>query len=258
MDRAGVDYWDRNWTNVPAMQFTPDAPQVWGYRDKLIRDLMLRAFEGLPNGASILEAGCAESAVLPYLGSMGYQISGIDYSSVGCEKFSARLKADGVSGTVECGDIFSPPAHMVGMFDAVISFGLVEHFTDTRSTIAALAAFLKPGGRIFTLVPNMQGITGFVQFLAGPSIYRVHEKVSVNRLADAHTGLRIIDCDYLMPTGFGVVNFYEPAPRALFQARRMMIAALARFSWLTWAIDKRVKLPKFSWLAPFTYCIAEK
>lgn len=48
-------------------------------------------------------------------------------------------------------------------FDMVLSFGLIEHFNDTRFIINEHLKFLKPGGTLFITLPNFKGVNGWVQ-----------------------------------------------------------------------------------------------
>ncbi|MBK9252399.1 MAG: methyltransferase domain-containing protein [Proteobacteria bacterium] len=138
--------------------------------------------------------------------------------------------------------MFSIPSEtLCGAADAVVSFGLVEHFTDTPRIMKALARLVRPGGRILTVVPNMTGTVGLTQWVAGPEIRRIHEALSPEMLADAHrqAGLRVLESEYLLPMGYGVVNYNQPAGRLLFELRRGLIAALVRLSWMTWYVDEK-------------------
>ena len=48
-------------------------------------------------------------------------------------------------------------------YDMVLSFGLIEHFSDTASIIKTHLQFLKPGGTLFITLPNFTGVNGWVQ-----------------------------------------------------------------------------------------------
>jgi SAM-dependent methyltransferase len=242
--------------------FQPKKASARFYGDRKLASLLQRTLDGLPEGSVVLEAGCADSTILIYVSSeLHFQVAGIDYSPNGCDRFRQRLAEAGVAAHVECCDLFDPPQALLGKFDALLSFGLVEHFTDTERVIRALAGFVRPGGRMLTLVPNMRGAVGWVQRLAGPAIFAVHEALSPSDLATANrtAGLSVIEADYMLPIGFGVVNYHEPASRLVFVLRRVMVGVLARLSHALWAIDERlVRLPKSGWLSPYSYCIAEK
>jgi len=49
------------------------------------------------------------------------------------------------------------------LYDMVLSFGLIEHFSDTASIIETHLQFLKPGGVLFITLPNFTGVNGWVQ-----------------------------------------------------------------------------------------------
>jgi len=49
------------------------------------------------------------------------------------------------------------------LYDMVLSFGLIEHFSDTSAIIKTHLQFLKPGGVLFITLPNFTGVNGWVQ-----------------------------------------------------------------------------------------------
>jgi SAM-dependent methyltransferase len=49
------------------------------------------------------------------------------------------------------------------LYDLVLSFGLIEHFSDTAAIIETHLQFLKPGGTLFITLPNFTGVNGWVQ-----------------------------------------------------------------------------------------------
>jgi SAM-dependent methyltransferase len=177
VDKAGRVYWDTVWRTFPAPNaFDPNRRGCAYQLDREFARLFADALEGLPADCVTLEAGAADSSVLPYFAKLGHRIIGVDYSEIGCERLRRRLGA--VPGEVMCCDIFNPPASVLHSADLVLSIGLVEHFTDTSNCIAALANFIRPGGRLLTIIPNMQGSVGLLQRLIAPSVYKVHVPLS--------------------------------------------------------------------------------
>src|SRR5207247_404436 len=131
----------------------------------------------------LVEVGCARSAVLPLFAKrLGFRVAGIDYSPNGCEQTRLMLEREGVTGDIYCCDVFSIPDDLVERFDMVVSFGLIEHFSDTMAIVAALSRLLRPGGLIFTSVPNMHGITGFVQKTLNKRIYDIHVPITAEAM----------------------------------------------------------------------------
>lgn len=256
MDRAGAHYWDDHWETVAQTDFRPWSGAVRDYRDQQLAKLILSC---LPDGGHVIEAGCADSTLLPFLGARGYQISGLDYSEVGCARFRQRLARAGMTAQIECCDLFDPPVQLREAADAALSYGLIEHFTDTHACVSAIANLVRPGGILISIIPNMRGLVGLAQKLCARSVYNIHVPLSVSDLLIAHADMEIIDSGYLLPAGFGVVNFHEPGDGVvLSRLKRVSIALLARASWCTWAIDKHVHLPRSALLSPYAYCIARK
>ncbi|HXI00419.1 MAG TPA: class I SAM-dependent methyltransferase [Sphingobacteriaceae bacterium] len=59
-------------------------------------------------------------------------------------------------------------------YDMVSSFGLIEHFGDTKDIISRHVQFLKPGGMLFITLPNFRSVNGWVQKTFDRSNYDKH------------------------------------------------------------------------------------
>jgi trans-aconitate methyltransferase len=88
----------------------------------------------------------------------------------------------------------------VELYDMVLSFGLIEHFSDTKSIIKTHLAFLKPGGSLFITLPNFTGVNGWVQRKFDRENYDKHYIGSMNPslLADhcRQLGLKNVEAYY--------------------------------------------------------------
>jgi SAM-dependent methyltransferase len=95
-------------------------------------------------------------------------------------------------------DLFTYPAE--AEFDFVTSFGLIEHFADTRNIIELHLNFLKPGGTLFITLPNFCGINGWVQRKFDLENYSKHHIQSMDLALLHHTaqqlGLKNIKTSY--------------------------------------------------------------
>src|SRR5476651_189696 len=60
------------------------------------------------------------------------------------------------------------------LYDMVLSFGLIEHFSDTKDILSRHLTFLKPGGVLFVTLPNFKGVNGWVQRKFDRSNYDKH------------------------------------------------------------------------------------
>lgn len=103
---------------------------------------------------SIIELGCAPGVMMRRIQRAvpEAKLRGIDYSENGLEQTIKSIASFGIDADLMLGDIFSfaPPY----LSDLVVSFGLIEHFTDPAEVIRIHRKFAKPGGLIAVTVPN--------------------------------------------------------------------------------------------------------
>ncbi|MGD9637486.1 MAG: class I SAM-dependent methyltransferase [Alphaproteobacteria bacterium] len=266
-DKAGNEYWSGVWQNQ-------DLPKTWDMESLAIKDYVKHSFfikfkesfaefEGRENVAFV-EVGCARSQILPvFAKSFNFDISGIDYSKVGCEQASAILERDGVKGKVYCCDIFNIPDDLVGKFDVVLSIGLIEHFADTKEIVVALSKLLKPKGIMFTNVPNMTKCVGFLQKIFDKKVYDIHIPLDKNKVETAHkdAGLEVIDCSYFLFSNFLVLNLNSTVKKSfIWWLKKLFLNGLVAFSILTWVFERtfKIKLKANSYFSPYINCIARK
>ena len=244
-DLAGQPYWDENWREgaLPP-RFDPSRR---GWRNHVVREfhraMTVAIAERRTAGRRLLEIGCARSSFLPYMAlDFGFQVEGLDYSPAGAAQASRILARDGVDGVVTCGDMFLPPEHMVGQFDVVLSYGVMEHFRDTANALRAAAKFLAPGGVLITLVPNLAGLTGWVQKYLNPRVYEIHVPLDHEQLGTATTdsGLELISSAYVTSSNFGIVNLAGTEGAPTFRARRRVQQLLSLASIAGWLVDEQL------------------
>ncbi len=267
-DKAGEHYWSENWDERPL-------PDVWAIDSRRLRHHVEKAlFEwiaqsvishGLDRASTkLVEVGCARSQVLPLFAKrLGVTVHGIDYSPVGCEQASMILRREGVAGDVYCANIFAVPDHLVGGFDVVVSFGLIEHFADTAAVVTALAGLLRPGGLIFTNIPNMCGIGGFVQRIINRRIYDIHVPLTPREVKDAHerAGIEVIECDYFLCSNLGIINLgIAERNKATWWMKRFALGGLSRISMIPWLLERATgrRLPVSRAFSPYVNCIGRR
>ena len=85
-------------------------------------------------------------------------------------------------------------------YDMVLSFGLIEHFNDTKAIIESHLQFLKPGGVLFITLPNFKSINGWVQRNFDKENYNKHNISSMDpKLLAAYfteLGLKEVESSY--------------------------------------------------------------
>jgi SAM-dependent methyltransferase len=212
VDIAGRDYWERVWRDRRRPSFVDlSGPGARDYPRKCLYSFLRSVLAGeQTRGKKLIEIGCGNSVWLPHFARyFGYDVFGLDYTPSGCARARAILQHAGEEGTIIEGNLFDPPAELVGDFDVVTSFGVVEHFRDTAACLAACARLVKPGGIIITEIPNLSGLLGWLQKLIDRQVYDVHVPLDRRQLALAHAqaGLSVIQSRYLVTVNFGALNW---------------------------------------------------
>lgn len=264
-DKAGQEYWNEAWDNHPL-------PKVWDVNSKRLishveRELFLWIANTLERCGKtgpevrLVEVGCARSQALPVFAKhLGVSVAGIDYSPNGCEQTRVMMKREGVIGEVHCSDIFAIPDSLKGTFDVVVSFGLIEHFSNTNEIVAALSGLLKPGGVIFTNIPNMHGSIGFFQKMLNRAIYDIHVPLTPSQVRAAHeaAGLHVLEAEYFLSSNYGVVNLGDTSQKSIgWWVKKIVLASLARVSMAIWIVERSFgKLPVRESFSPYVNCIA--
>ncbi len=249
------DHWNEIWTDQKIPRLTP--------RRSLTRLQILELFDRhlvpiVQRGGRVLEAGCAGSAFLTNLAERtGREVYGVDYSENGCEQLRRHAAHHELSMKISCADLLQDDLQIEGEpFDAVFSMGLVEHFAPPSKMLGALASLCRPGGIVFTSVPNFAGVYGPLQrHLASRENYEMHEILPQDVLCQEHrdAGLRILESGHY---GFADVGVLSSPNRwnQLFWglgsiAVQLPLTQIARLS--GWR-------PNSPSLSPFVYVVAER
>lgn len=265
MDKAGKQYWNDSWmaSEIPNA-IDPQQPELNNYVNRRFHEYFFKVFSGMETrGKKLLEIGCARSAWLPYFGKeFGFEIHGLDYSDVGCQKAREVLANENLEGEVICADFFSPPDTMPEYYDVVVSFGVAEHLEDTTACIKAFSKFLKPNGIMITSIPNMVGLIGLIQKVFNRPVFDVHMALDEDALRTAHevSGLEVLNCDYFLFTNFAVNNLTGLGYRSIgWFLKKLFLAVLTRFSMMVWSVEFRVgPFKPNKVVSPYINCVARK
>lgn len=265
MDKAGKKYWNDLWAgdDIPSV-VNPSDTQLKNWVNRRFHQMFQRLFrKSETSSMSLLEIGCGKSAWLPYFAKeFGFNVCGLDYSPIGCQMASKVLQANGVEAEIVCANLFSPPENILGTFDVVVSFGVVEHFDDTASCLRAVSTFLKPGGVLITNIPNMVGWIGAIQKVVNRPVYDIHQLIDPARLKEAHAlaGLEVLECGYFICTSFGVNNLAGISTRTPTGfLKKVLLGVLSRLSMLVWRVeDMTGDIPPNKSFSPYINCIARK
>jgi SAM-dependent methyltransferase len=264
MNRSSKAYWEATWSGVPLPVQDEGKRGLRGFVRRRFYGYFQEAFARYPPaGNKLLELGCVRSVWLPYFGgALRFDVSGIDYSAVGCQQARQLLADAGVSGTIICADFFDPSAGLLERFDVVVSLGVAEHFDDTSAALAAFARYLRPGGLLLTSIPNLAGLNGRILRAINQPLYDIHVPLSRGALRDAHVraGLEVLECDYFLFTHLGLCSLDGLLPRSVsYPLKQVFASGLLAVTAATWLVEERVgDLPPNALLAPYIQCVARK
>ena len=240
----------------------PILPDVGRLRDGRLFDLF-RTHGGLGPESRVLEAGCGRSPWLPFLNRrLGCRVVGIDIEPHAADLARANITGAGAVGEVVCGDAFALSARpdLRAGFDLVYSMGVLEHFADVVERISALALYLKPGGRILTTVPNLQGLNWIMQRMADLKTLQVHVVYDTEGIRRVHeaAGFRTIASGYV---GFfdGHVSSSAGSPSRLRQeTHRRLCRMLGRSAeaWVRLAGGRCT--PEMRFMAPHVFYAGQR
>lgn len=224
---------------------------------------MMRLFHRCGNLSSrsrVLEIGCGQSPWLPYLArAIGCEVTGLDIEQHAADLAQANLAGAQVEGTILCRDAFNADlnADLAGRFDLVFSLGVVEHLPNVSAQLAVLAGYLKPGGRIITLVPNLQGINWALQRFASLRVLNAHIVYTTETLRAVHedAGLLIMEAGYL-----GFLNGFLSSSLGATGVRQRVHHLCCRSLAIAAAVWNRTgfPMPEWRWMAPLVFVVGAR
>lgn len=249
-------YWDDGYQRTERGEVLPDLADFRNLPDRrLIEALETMDFKG----KSVLELGAGDSNILLMLSrrwGTAARFVGLDYSESGCAALTRRAQAVGADISVVHADMFSAPEALAHRFDIVYSVGLVEHFTELHPVLLATRRFLKPGGLMFTMIPNMSGLIGKLTKRFNPAIYEIHNPHDISSFLEGHAraGLEVLRSGYLCSTNFGVLSSCFPNNEVPGWNLYVFLTRLSKASWLFEI--KVTELPKTAWLSPYIFAVS--
>lgn len=251
-----IEYWDQGYeARNEAAELT------FGWRD-YINYLIAEKIEGIGlEGKSVLEIGAGDSMWLPYLAKKypGTQFAGVDFSKAGCQRLADRVAAAGAPVTIDIHneDMFAAESALHGTFDLVLSFGVIEHFTDLSAALLAKRRYLKDRGLMFSLIPNMAGSVGTLAKVLNRQIFEMHNPHDWNSFLEGHrrAGLTVISGGYLGSSNFSVLSSCIEHHRGLSWHAYVLLTRLSKAIAL---VESRLgNLPASKAFSPYIYAISQ-
>ncbi|WP_435200451.1 bifunctional 2-polyprenyl-6-hydroxyphenol methylase/3-demethylubiquinol 3-O-methyltransferase UbiG [Qipengyuania sp. 902] len=148
--RLAKDWWDPKGSSAMLHRLNP-------VRLKFLRDAIdlhwandIEARKPLA-GKSALDVGCGAGLLCEPLARLGADITGVDAAPENVAAAAIHAEGAGLDIRYMAGEIGTLD---IGSFDLVTAMEVIEHVSDKRAFIAALAARLAPGGLLALSTPN--------------------------------------------------------------------------------------------------------
>jgi SAM-dependent methyltransferase len=103
------------------------------------------------HGGRLLEIGCGRGDLLAVAVSMGYEVTGVEYSPYACAEAKKRV---GSQGEIVQGEL-DAVADRKQAYDVCILSDVIEHVRDPRAFLQTIHSLLAPGGIVFIAAPSM-------------------------------------------------------------------------------------------------------
>lgn len=140
-DRLAARWWDKDGESRPLHDLNPARLNYIAERVAL-------------KGARVLDVGCGGGILSEALARAGAQVTGIDLAPRVLEVARLHLHESRLEVDYRLISVEALAAEMPATFDAVACMEMLEHVPDPGSVIAACAALLKPGGRLYLSTLN--------------------------------------------------------------------------------------------------------
>ena len=202
------DSWSDTWRGA-SIECTPSLNITKGLGRDLDRMLQRHVRPGTHR--TCLEIGCYPGRFLRYFGErFNFELSGLEYVEWCATRCEELLEKANCPTKVHHGDLFS--WQTADRWDVVSSFGLIEHFENTRSVVENHARLLAPGGLLVITFPRHDGIYGKIMGTVAPDRLAMHNRMSLERAVEAVQtvdGLHLAEARLLGRLGFGASRLHE-------------------------------------------------
>jgi len=213
MDIAKQSHWETiNAKRSFSRKTPPQGIKAWFEKPpsrKIFYDIAERFFNSKKN-ETVIEIGCAPGdRLLEFAVRYNLVPFGVEYTQTGITTARSKFKIQGFS---EDNCIFSDVFDVnfqnkyKGYFDNVISFGVIEHFTNVDDAIKAHLNILKQGGTILIMIPRLQGIYYPLTKIFSPGLLPKHNL----KIMNLDRFMSLFDKNIFSPQFcgyYGVLNF---------------------------------------------------
>lgn len=170
-NKRSIDAFDQQWIDIKCQ--TASQPGRWfeGTCEEQVKFFLTervawldRIFRSAP-GKKILHCGCGTGQWSIPFAALGYHVTNLDLSSTALEITSSKFAEGRFRGDFTLGDMNNLPFSS-GEFDIVMSFGVLEHFSDIKTPISEMTRVLKKDGIFFAdVIPQRVSVRSVEKIL---------------------------------------------------------------------------------------------
>lgn len=145
MNIVPQEYWDNSYQDLTITKAPDNDP---------ISQLIKKYIPAASPGEQAFEIGCYPGRFLTIFGELGYVLNGVD-TTPKVTQLPAELNKLGY----QTGDFFNSKFEETAKkkYNAVASFGFIEHFVDWKNVITNHVDFLEDNGYLIITTPNFKG-----------------------------------------------------------------------------------------------------
>jgi len=144
-------YYQQSVSTTYAQEYPDDELKYRRLRARLLFHAIRQQRGGISKG-NMLEIGCGEGFVLAAGAEEGYQVTGVDFSAHGIERFNPEMRKNFLPGNAY--DLLQKLAVDGKKFDICILKNVLEHVLDPKELLSRLQTVLKGGSILAVEVPN--------------------------------------------------------------------------------------------------------
>ncbi len=154
-------YWDSNYSSAENISIALKKNRFVPFSKSSLLEICKNY---LPKDGSLkfIEVGCSPGYnAIDFHNLFGYQSFGVDYSAPGCDLTRKLFSINGLEpDNVILSDFLSDEFQekYKNFFDIVSSFGVLEHFDDSKEAVEKHINLLKDGGFLVITIPNIRGL----------------------------------------------------------------------------------------------------